>query len=126
MNIALWILQGLLAAMFVMAGLMKLGKSRDDLMNQKDMNWVESVSSGNIKLIGLVELLAAIGLILPQLTGTLPWLTPVAALGLVLTMVGAVALHVKRGDGMKTISRNIFLILLTGIVAVGRFVIVPA
>ena len=126
MNIALWILQGLLAAMFVMAGLMKLGKSRDDLMKQKDMNWVESVSSGNIKLIGLVELLAAIGLIVPQLTGILPWLTPVAALGLVLTMVGAVALHVKRGDGMKTISRNIFLILLTGIVAIGRFVIVPA
>ena len=116
----------MIAAMFVMAGFMKLGKSRDDLMNQKDMNWVESVSAGNIRLIGLLELLAAVGLIVPQLTGILPWLTPLAALGLVLTMVGAVALHVIRGDGMKTISRNIFLILLTGIIAVGRFVIVPA
>jgi len=126
MNTVLWILQGLIAAMFAMAGLMKLGKSRDDLMKQKDMNWVESVSAGNIRLIGFVELLAAVGLIVPQLTGILPWLTPVAALGLVLTMAGAIALHVNRGDGMKAISRNIMLMLLAGFIAIGRFVIVPA
>ena len=126
MNTVLWIVQGLIAVMFAMAGLMKLSKSRDDLMKQKDMIWVESVSAGNIRLIGLLELLAAVGLIVPQLTGILPWLTPLAALGLVLTMEGAVALHVKRGDGMKMISRNILFMLLAGIVAIGRFMIVPA
>jgi uncharacterized membrane protein YphA (DoxX/SURF4 family) len=125
MNTALWILQGLIAAMFAMAGIMKLGKSRDDLMNQKDMSWVESVSTGNIKLIGLLELLAAVGLIVPQLTGILPWMTPSAALGLVLTMAGAMVLHVKRGDGMKMVSRNIMLMLLAGFIALGRFLIVP-
>ncbi len=63
MNTVLWILQGLIAAMFAMAGFMKLSKSRNDLMKQKDMNWVESVSDGNLKIIGLLELLAALGLI---------------------------------------------------------------
>jgi uncharacterized membrane protein YphA (DoxX/SURF4 family) len=125
MNTVLWILQGLIAAMFAMAGFMKLSKSRNDLMKQKDMNWVESVSSGNIKLIGLVELLAALGLIVPQLTGILPVLTPIAALGLILTMAGAMILHLKRGDGMKVVSRNIILMLVAGFIALGRFLIVP-
>ena len=125
MNTVLWIVQGLIAVMFAMAGLMKLSKSRDDLMKQKDMIWVESVSAGNIKLIGLLELLAAMGLIIPQLTRILPWLTPYAALGLILTMAGAMALHVKRGDGMKAISRNIMLMLLAGFIAIGRFVVIP-
>jgi len=125
MNIVLWILQGLIATMYVMTGLMKLAKSRDDLMKQKDMNWVESVSAGNIKLIGLLELLAAVGLIVPQLTGILPWLTPFAAVGLILTMASAIALHSNRGDGMKKISMNIILMLLAGFIAIGRFVIVP-
>jgi uncharacterized membrane protein YphA (DoxX/SURF4 family) len=125
MNTVLWILQGLVAVIFAMAGLMKLGKSRDDLMNQKGMNWVESVSGRNLKLIGLLESLGAVGLIIPQLTGILPVLTPFAALGLVLTMTGAIALHIKRGEGMKTVSFNIMLILLAGFIAFGRFVIVP-
>lgn len=103
---------------------MKLGKSRGELLKQKDMSWVENVSAGNIKLIGLLEVLAGIGLLVPQLTGILPWLTPFAALGLVLTMLGALALHVKRGDGMKAISGNIILMLLVGFIAIGRFVIV--
>lgn len=124
MNIILWILQGLAAAIFLMAGFMKLGKSRGELLKQKDMSWVENVSAGNIKLIGLLEVLAGIGLLVPQLTGILPWLTPFAALGLVLTMLGALALHVKRGDGMKAISGNIILMLLVGFIAIGRFVIV--
>jgi len=125
MNTVLWIVQGLIAVMFAMAGLMKLSKSRDDLMKQKDMIWVESVSAGNIKLIGLLELLAAMGLIIPQLTRILPWLTPYAALGLILTMAGAMALHVKRGDGMNAISRNLMLMLLAGFIAIGRFVVIP-
>jgi uncharacterized membrane protein YphA (DoxX/SURF4 family) len=125
MNIVLWILQGLIAAMFAMAGLMKLSKSRNELMKQKDMNWVESVSDGNLKIIGLLELLAALGLIVPQLTGILPVLTPIAALGLVMTMAGAMILHLIRGDGMKMVSKNIMLLLVAGFIALGRFLIVP-
>lgn len=125
MNIVLWIVQGLMAAMFGMAGFMKLGKSRDELLKQKDMDWVESVSAGNIRLIGLLELLAAVGLIVPMALGILPWLTPLAASGLILTMAGAMILHGKRGDGMKKISMNMLLMLMAVFIALGRFLILP-
>ena len=126
MNTVLWILQGLIASMFAMTGFMKLVKSKDELQNQGErMKWVESVSSRNLKFIGLLELLAALGLILPPLTGMLIWLTPLAATGLSLNMIGAMLLHIRRGDDAKAISMNIMLMLLAGFVAYGRFVLVP-
>ena len=90
------------------------------------MAWVESLSAGNVKLIGIVEVLAGIGLILPQLTGILPWLTPLAAVGLVFTMIGAIILHVRRGDGAQAIVMNVVLLLMASFVAYGRFALVPA
>ena len=125
MNIILWIVQGLIAAMFAMAGFMKISKSKDDLNKQSGMSWVESVSAGNIKIIGVLELLAAVGLVVPLAMGTLPWLTPLAASGLVLIMFGAMTLHAKRGDGIKAIAGNVVLLLLAGSVAIGRFMILP-
>jgi uncharacterized membrane protein YphA (DoxX/SURF4 family) len=126
MNIVLWILQGLAAAMFTMAGFMKLSKSRDQLKEMNGMGWVESVSASNVKIIGFLELFAAIGLILPQVTGIVPILTPLAAIGLILTMIGAMTLHMRRGDGAKAWSTNIILLLLSAIIAFGRFGIIPA
>ncbi len=87
------------------------------------MSWVDDVSDSTIKLIGILELLAAIGLILPQLTGILPWLTPLAAVGLVLTMIGAMIVNVRN---RITIIKNIVLLLLAAFVAYGRFVLIPA
>lgn len=127
MNIVLWILQGLLAAMFLMAGVMKATSSKEKLLEQGErMAWVEDISANNIKLIGVLELLAGIGLILPMLTGILPWLTPVAAIGLILTMVGAALLHVRRGDGAQSIIMNAVILLVAAFVAYGRFVLIPA
>mgnify|MGYP001819961909 FL=1 len=128
MNIVLWILQALLAIVFLMAGFMKLSQSKDGLKEKggERMAWVDSVSANNIKLIGLLEVLAAVGLILPQLTGILPVLTPLAAVGLVLTMLGAIILHVRRGDGAQAIVTNVVLLLIAAFVAYGRFVLVPA
>jgi uncharacterized membrane protein YphA (DoxX/SURF4 family) len=128
MNIALWIVQILLAVVFLMAGFMKVSKSKDELIETggERMAWVESLSAGNVKLIGIVEVLAGIGLILPQLTGILPWLTPLAAVGLVFTMIGAIILHVRRGDGAQAIVMNVVLLLMASFVAYGRFVLVPA
>ncbi|MCP4415610.1 MAG: DoxX family protein [Chloroflexi bacterium] len=125
MNIALWIVQGLLALLFLVAGLMKASKSKDEIKEKggKQMSWVDDVSDSTIKLIGVLELLAAIGLILPQLTGILPWLTPLAAVGLVLTMIGAMIVNVRN---RITIIKNIVLFLLAAFVAYGRFVLVPA
>lgn len=128
MNIALWILPGLLAVMFLMAGMMKATKSKDELKEAagENMAWVDSVSASNVRLIGILEVLIALGLVLPHLTGILPWLTPLAAVGLVCTMIGAAALHVQRGDGAQAIVTNLVLLLLAAFVAYGRFVLIPA
>ena len=128
MNIVFWVLQGLLAALFLMAGLMKATKSKEEIKESggERMAWVDEMSANNIKLIGVLEILAAIGLILPHLTGILPWLTPLAAVGLVLTMIGAMVLHVRRGDGTQALMSNAVLLLLAAFVAYGRFVLIPA
>ena len=125
MNIALWIVQGLLAAIFLMAGSMKASKSKAEVkeMGGGKMDWVEDVSDSNLKLIGILEVLAAIGLILPQVTGILPWLTPLAAVGLVLTMAGATTLHARRKEALAP---TIVLLLVAAFVVYGRFALFTA
>ena len=127
MNIALWILQGFLAAIFLIAGAIKVIKSKDELkaFGGEKMNWVDSTSAISVKLIGTLEVLAAIGLILPQLTGILPWLVPLAAFGLVLTMIGAMKLHLRRGDGLKPLVMNVILLLMAAFTTYGRFDSIP-
>lgn len=128
MNIILWILQGLLAVMFLMAGGMKASQSNDKIkeLGGERMAWVDSLPEWQVTAIGVLELLAGIGLILPQLTGILPILTPLAAIGLVLTMVGALLLHLQRKDGAQSVVTNIVILLLVAFVAYGRFVLAPA
>ncbi|MDJ0755078.1 MAG: DoxX family protein [Ardenticatenaceae bacterium] len=127
MDIVLWILQALLAVMFLMAGLMKATRSKEQIKESggERMAWVDSLSEGQVTTIGVLEVLAGIGLILPQLTGILPILTPLAAVGLVLTMIGAALLHIQRGDGAQSIMTNIIILLLAAFVAYGRFALVP-
>lgn len=120
MNIALWILQSLLAFAFCAAGLMKLAKSRAALLADKRMAWANDFESSHIKLIGLVEVLGGIGLILPLALHVMPILTPVAAAGLALLMIGAVATHIRRKESPVP---PMVLALLSLAVAVGRFVI---
>ena len=122
MNIVLWIVQILLALAFAMAGIMKVTQPIDKLESR--MGWVKDVGSRGVRLIGSLEILGAIGLILPAVTGVLPWLTPVAAIGLALTMVGAMITHGRRGEYSR-IGANVVLLLLALVVVYGRFVIVP-
>lgn len=123
MNITLWILQGLMAAMFLMAGSTKLIKPKDEL-KPKMGDWVEVIPNPIFKLIGLLELLGAIGLILPQALGIVPILTPIAAVGLALTMLGAMILHISRGE-MSSLPKNIIPLLITSAIAYGRFILIP-
>ncbi|MEV6868283.1 DoxX family protein [Streptosporangium subroseum] len=118
MNVILWVVQALLAATFLMGGLTKATKSRSELSGK--MSWVEDFSDGQVKTIGIVEVLAAVGLILPALTGILPVLTPLAAAGLVITMIGAVIVHARRGE-YPGIAVNIVLLAMAAFVAWGRF-----
>jgi uncharacterized membrane protein YphA (DoxX/SURF4 family) len=87
MGVVLWAVQVLLAAGFVVSGATKLSQPKEKLV--KNMAWVEDFSQATVRIIGVLELLGAIGIVLPALTGIVPWLTPLAALGLVLTMIGA-------------------------------------
>lgn len=73
MNVALWIVQAVLAAAFGLAGVMKLTQPREKLA--KSLPWVEDVSDGTLRLIGVTEFAAALGLILPAATGIAVWLT---------------------------------------------------
>jgi uncharacterized membrane protein YphA (DoxX/SURF4 family) len=125
MNIALWIVQGLLALVFLMGGFMKASKSKDSLKERgRSMDWVDDFSDGQVRLIGILEVLGAIGLILPGLTDILPILTPLAAVGLALTMVGAAITHLRRGE-YSIIVMNLVLMALALFIAYGRFVLLP-
>jgi uncharacterized membrane protein YphA (DoxX/SURF4 family) len=122
MGIALWVAQVLLAVAFLGAGATKLSQPKEKLA--KNMAWVEDFSQPTVRLIGALEVLGAIGIVLPALTGLLPWLTPLAALGLVLLMAGAVYTHLRREEGSAVIPPAV-LLLLAALVAVGRSFVLP-
>ena len=123
MGIALWVAQGLLAVAFLVAGATKLAQPKEKLA--KNMAWVEDFSQPAVRLIGAVEVLGAIGVVLPALTGILSWLTPLAALALAATMVGAVLTHVRRGERSAVVPPGVLLVL-AALVAYGRFFVLPA
>ncbi|GAA0720984.1 DoxX family protein [Dactylosporangium roseum] len=118
MNVFLWILQGLLGAAFVVAGAMKVGQPKEKLA--KNMTWVERRTPGTVKFIGATEILGGLGLILPWATGIATILTPLAAVGLALIMVLAVADHVRAREH-QVIPINVILGALAVVIAIGRF-----
>lgn len=120
MNIALWVVAGLLALVFLGAGGAKLAQPKEKLAANPNMAWTEDFSPGAIKAIGALEVLGALGLVLPQATGIAPVLTPLAAVGLFLTMAGAVVTHVRRRENQAVVP-GVVLGLLALFVAVGRF-----
>ncbi|WP_433826062.1 DoxX family protein [Actinoplanes sp. CA-015351] len=119
MNVALWVVAGLLALAFLAAGAMKLLQPKEKLI-ASGLGWTENYSAGAVKAIGAVEILAAIGLILPAALDIVPILVPLAALGLVIIMVGAIVVHARRKENQALVP-NIVLLLLSAFVAWGRF-----
>lgn len=88
-----------LAAVFAVTGAAKLTLSREQLEPQ--MSWVKDASDGQVKTIGPLEVAGATGLVLPEALGMPPVLTPLAAAGLGLTMVGAAITHVRIGEPQR-------------------------
>ncbi|MET8099218.1 DoxX family protein [Streptomyces sp. NPDC005236] len=119
MNVLMWILAGVLAAVFLAAGLMKLSQPKAKLV-EAGLGWAEDVDGRSVKLIGAVELLGAIGLVAPAALGIASVLTPVAALGLALVMAGAMGVHARRRE-TPLIAMNLVLLVLAAVVAWGRF-----
>lgn len=119
MDVALWIVAGLLALAFLGAGTMKATRSKEQLA-ASGMAWTEDFSAPMVKAIGTLEILGALGLILPAVTGILPVLVPLAALGLAVTMIGAVIVHLRRREPFIP---PLVLLALAAFVAIGRFLV---
>ena len=117
-NTALWIASGLLALVMVAAGGTKLAVPREKLLDK--MKWAASWSDGRFKLLGLAEVLGGVGVIVPSATGIVPVLTPIAALCLVVLMVGAVKTHIDLNEAPMA-GGPAFFAALGVFVALGRF-----
>ena len=118
MNVALWIVQGLLAALFLFAGGAKLVMSLDQMAGPVALpGWF-------LRFIGVAEVLGALGLILPGLLRIRPGLTPLAAAGLVIIMIGATVIGLV-GGMVAVVLMNVVVALLAAFVAYGRWRLAP-
>jgi uncharacterized membrane protein YphA (DoxX/SURF4 family) len=121
MNLALWIIAGLLAVAFLGAGAGKLIMPKEKIAAiTPSARWVEDFSAGSVKAIGALEVLAAVGLVLPAALDIAPVLVPLAALGLVMLMVGAVITRIRRHEAKFMVADLVYL-ALAGFVMWGRF-----
>jgi putative oxidoreductase len=122
LNIALWVLQSLLAAMFLMAGSSKTFQAINELANM--LPWVTQVPEGLVRFIGASELLGGLGLLLPSLLKIKPILTPIAAFGIALVMLFAAFFHISRGEN-SAIGANFLFMAIALFIAWGRMKKVP-
>ena len=118
MNIALWIAQGLLAAMFLMEGVMKTFQTAKA---KEQLPWAKNRSDGFVRFVGTSELLGALGLILPLATGILPRLTVLAAIGLIIIQLLAIFTEHLPKKEYNVIPVNVVLLALAAFVAFGRW-----
>ena len=118
MNIALWVAQILLAAMFGMAGIMKTFQTAKA---KEQLPWAKDRSDGFVRFVGTSELLGALGLVLPLLTGILPWMTVLAAAGLLLIQLLAIFTEHLPKKEYNVIPINLVLIAISVFIVVGRW-----
>ena len=116
-NIVLWVAQGLLAIMFIMAGIMKATQPLEVLV--ESLPWVKSTPLGLVRFIGISELLGGLGLLIPSIFRFKPFLTVWAALGLALVMLLASGYHASRGE-FSAIGVNVVLLAIFLFIAWGR------
>ncbi|MEZ0069977.1 putative membrane protein YphA (DoxX/SURF4 family) [Streptacidiphilus sp. MAP12-20] len=119
MNLALWIVAGLLAVVFLTASTTKLLIPKEKLAAYPAGGWVEDFSAGSVRAIGAVELLAAVGLLLPATLDIAPVLVPLAAVGAALLMAGAVITRLRRHEAAVVV--DLVYLALAVFVAWGRF-----
>jgi len=118
MNVALWVGQALLAVVFVYSGALKVSQSREKLL-EMGQTGVAVFPLPLLRFVAACELLGAVGVIVPWLTDTTPVLTPLAAAGFVVIMVGAIAAHARLHEP-RNVAATSFVLLVAAAVAVGR------
>jgi len=117
MDIALRIAQVLLAVVFLVVGAAKAFRY-EQFIARPNGAWARDLGPARVRVIGLLEIAGAVGLVVPAATGILPWLTPLAAACLAATMAGAAALNLRRGE-TRALPQNVVLGVLSALVAVG-------
>ena len=118
MNIALWIIAGVLAAAFLASGAVKVAQPKDKLV-ASGTEFLEDFSPVSIKTIGLLEVLAAVGLVLPGALDIAPVLVPLAAIGLMVMVVVAAAVQLRRQE-TRAMAFNVIVVALVAFLAWGR------
>lgn len=121
MNLALWIAAGLLAVVALTGGISKTFVPEQKLAQVPGGEWTEGASVGFVKTLGVLELLAAVGLILPAVVDIAPVLVPVTAVCWVLLMVGAMSTHLRHGGFSPFVVLNVIYLALAAFIAWGRF-----
>lgn len=125
MDMTLWIVAWVLVAVFAGAGLYKLFVPYAKVAAVPEHGWARGLGPVRVKLIGLLELLGAAGLVLPPLVGVAEWLVPLAAAGLMLDMLVAFATHTRLGDPLAQRVPTLVLGALALAVLIGRSVAAP-
>ena len=120
MNLALWIITGLLALVALTGGITKVFVSKEKLAAAPGGSWIKDAGVGFVKTLGVLELLAAVGLILPAVVDVAPVLVPVTAVCWVFLMVGAMVTHRRRGEASYVVL-NVIYLALAAFIAWGRF-----
>ncbi|GAB1513613.1 DoxX family protein [Actinophytocola sp. KF-1] len=124
MNLALWITTGLLAAVALLGGTTKSFLPKEKLAAAHGGEWTATASTGFVRTLGVLELLAAVGLILPAVVGVAPVMVPVTAVCWILLMIGAMITHGRLGQ-YKLVLLNVAYLALAAFIAWGRFDLAP-
>lgn len=122
MNIALWIIQSLVALLFLMNGIRKVFLPMDTILAQ--LPGLKQVPPALVRFIGVCELAGAVGLILPAATRILPQMTIAAALGITALMACAAIFHLRRREVPPTVVTTVIL-LVALFIGVGRWALAP-
>lgn len=120
MNLTLWIVAGLLAAVMLLGGLTKLLVPKEKLAAAPAGGWTGDASTGFVKGLGALEILASIGILVPAAVGIAPVMVPVTAVCWILLMIGAMITHLRREERTAVVA-NVVYLAMAAFIAWGRF-----
>lgn len=121
MSTVLWICQGLLAAIFLVSGSLKISQPRERLI-ATGQTGIALFPMPIVRFTAFCELLGVVGILLPRLTGVVPVLTPLAAIGLGVVMIGAASSHLRLGEPLNALI-NVGILAVCGFVAYGTLAV---
>jgi hypothetical protein len=121
LEIAVWAASVLLALLYVIAGGTKAAIPKEKLQRQQRMAYVTDLSGAQVKAVGVIEVVGAVGVIVPQLTGIAPLLSAVAAFALAAVQVVAIVVHLRRRE--HALVFNLVLLVLAVAVGVGLLIV---